>query len=324
MTDKDASWRPSASLHTLQQRARILAAIRAFFNARGVMEVETPALSHGATVDPHIESFRVASSDTRHTGYLHTSPEFAMKRLLAAGSGAIYQLAKVFRAGEEGRRHQPEFTLLEWYRPGFGLTKLMDEVEALLQGILHEALTATAKRFSYREAFLLGAGMDPFTASVDELMARCAELQVHGLGAADDRDVWLDLLMAGIVEPALPKGCLVIVYDYPASQAALARVRRGNPDVAERFEVFVNGMELANGFYELRDSTEQRRRFEADLTLRRLRGQTTPPLDEHLLQALVSGLPDCAGVAVGVDRLVMLAVGADHIEDVVSFTFARA
>jgi lysyl-tRNA synthetase class 2 len=348
-------WRPSASLETLRLRARLLAAVRAFFAGRGVLEVETPCLGAATVTDPHLHSLVTAPRGDFTGGrgaegsgrplFLQTSPEYAMKRLLAAGSGSIYQLARAFRDGEAGRRHNPEFTLLEWYRPGFDHHRLMDEVEELLAATLGAERPAErpidarpggagpAERLTYAEAFRRHAGVDPFADPV----RRLAEAAREAAGGAvpelgDDRDAWLDLLMATAVERRLgwdgDRARPTFVHDFPASQAALARVREplpeGGPAVAERFELFVAGMELANGFHELADPAEQRRRFETDLARRRAAGLPEPPIDERLLAALVAGLPDCAGVALGFDRLVMLAAGARSIEEVLAFPVDRA
>jgi lysyl-tRNA synthetase class 2 len=319
---RDNDWRPKAPLANLKERARILHRIRAFFAERGVLEVETPTLSAGALTDPAIDSLV-----TRYTGpgyaaglnlYLHTSPEFPMKRLLAAGSGPIYQIARVFRQGEAGRRHNPEFTLLEWYRPGFDHHALMDEVEALVAPLL--GLEGLAERLSYSEAFLQYAGIDPLAASIDELRATAQRLGIGEFDAGEDRDLWLDLLLSHSVEPNLGKEGLCFLIDYPASQAALARINPDNPAVAERFELYYKGVELANGFHELGDSAEQRKRMEAELARRAAQGREQPPMDERLLAALDAGFPDCAGVALGVDRLVMLAVGAEALDQVIAFT----
>ena len=320
-----ADWQPSASLAVLRLRARLLAKARAFFQARGVWEVDTPALSRAATPDPHIHSFRLAGQDGQPR-YLHTSPEFPMKRLLAAGSGAIYQICKVFRDGEAGARHNPEFTLLEWYRPGFDEQDLMREVDALLRELVSEHLPlGETRRLTHAEALRRHAGVDPRVAGTAELRD-CARR--HGLtppallGDSDEeRDAWLDLLMSMVVEPALPRDCPVFIHDYPASQAALARVHEG---VAARFELYLNGMELANGFHELADAAEQRRRFEAENRRRQAAGLAPVPLDEGLLAALEAGLPDCAGVALGLDRLLMLISGERHIAGVLAFTAERA
>ena len=321
-----SDWRPSASLDTLRLRAHLLARTRAFFQARDIWEVETPLLSQAATPDPHIHSFTVPTSTEAEPRYLHTSPEFPMKRLLAVGSGSIYQICKVFRKGEAGRRHNPEFTLLEWYRVGFDLHALMKEVDALLRELLRYRgggdlpLTDT-QYFSYQQALQRFSGLDPQKADVTALQncARDHGLDVPALG--DERDAWLDLLMSHVVEPALPRDCPVFIYDYPASQAALAQIRG---DVAERFELYFNGMELANGFHELADTAEQRRRFEAENQRRLQMGQPVMPLDTHFLTALEQGLPDCAGVALGFDRLLMLVANKPDIAAVLSFASERA
>jgi len=317
-----SDWRPGASFENLQQRARILQRIRAFFAERGVMEVETPILSVAAMSDPHLESFA-----TRYTGpghakgmplYLHTSPEFPMKRLLAAGSGPIYQLCKVFRQGEAGRRHNPEFTMLEWYRPGLDHHGLMAEVAALAAPLLGLEGRAVTK-LSYRDAFLQYAAIDPLETSLEALKSHARELGISGFDNESERDVWLDLILTHAVEPHLGRDGLCFIHDYPASQAALARFNPQDARVAERFELYYKGVELANGFHELADSAEQRKRFEAELETRKALGMESVPLDGHLLAAL-DAFPDCSGVALGVDRLVMLALGAGSLDEVMAFT----
>ncbi len=331
-TDTSGDWRPAAAVEVLKLRARLLEQIRAFFSGRGVLEVETPMLSTAAVTDPMLASFA-----TRYTGplfphgqtlYLHTSPEFPMKRLLAAGSGSIYQICKVFRDGESGRRHNPEFTLLEWYRVGFGHHQLMTETGELVMQILAPALRLNPpEKLTYREAFLRHAQVDPHTATTSDYAAVAS---THGISAPSDLlqhndvAVWRDLLLTHVVEPRLGQGQLTFIYDYPASQASLARIQPGNPPVAARFELYLNGIELANGFHELADADEQRTRFERQLHARAASGLPAAPLDERLLAALAHGLPDCAGVALGYDRLVMLASGADTIEDVLPFPVDRA
>jgi len=322
-------WRPTTSRAALELRAESLARIRGFFTARGVLEVDTPLLSAAATTDPQLESFQ-----TRLVGpgvpegralYLNTSPEFAMKRLLAAGSGPIYQVCKAFRQGEIGRLHNPEFTLLEWYRPGFDHFRLMDEVAELVTTLAQGRLPLdTPERLDYGQLFRDCLGIDPHTATVMELRD-CAVRRISIDAAMDlDRDGWLDLLMSHCVQPQLGKGRLSFVYHYPASQAALARVRPGEPALAERFEAFLNGVELANGFHELADSCLQRARFEADLECRRLRGLEQVPFDECLLAALAQGLPDCAGVALGLDRLLLALGDGKNLAEVLSFPIERA
>lgn len=326
-----AAWAPGADWDTLRLRAELLARIRAFFAARRVLEVETPALSAAAIPDPHLASF-----STRYTGpgprhgqalYLHTSPEFPMKRLLAAGSGCIYQIARVFRDGEAGRRHNPEFTLLEWYRVGFDHHRLMGEATELVEALLAGRLALSEpERVSYRDLFERHLRLDPHRATATELAA-CARrqgLRVPADLSADDPDPWLDLLLTHCIEPQLGQGRLSWVYDYPASQAALARLRPGDPPVGERFELYLNGLELANGFHELGDAGEQRRRFEGENARRQASGLSPVPVDGALLAALDSGLPDCAGVALGFDRLVMLAAGKKSLAEVVAFPLGRA
>ncbi len=325
------AWHPGADLATLRLRAELLARIRAFFAARGVLEAETPVLSAAAITDPHLASFGTLYSGPGplygRTLYLHTSPEFPMKRLLAAGSGCIYQIARVFRDGEAGRRHNPEFTLLEWYRVGFDHHRLMGEVAELVSELLAGKLAlAEPERLSYRELFQRHLGLDPHRTSAPALAA-CAERQnvPIPLGMpADDPDPWLDLLLTHCIEPELGPGRLTFVYDYPASQAALARLRPGDPPVGERFELYVNGVELANGFHELGDAEEQRRRFERENAVRQASGLPVMAVDEHLLAALGTGLPDCAGVALGFDRLAMLAAGKKSLAEVLAFPLDRA
>jgi len=321
----DCDWRPSAGFEALRLRARGLALIRAFFAERDVLEVETPAMARGAASDVHIASLSTTCHGGGATGgqfYLQTSPEFAMKRLLAAGSGPIYQVCRVFRDGECGRLHNPEFTLLEWYRPGFDHHHLMDELDSLLDRVLGCAVTT--RRLSYRDAFVEYASLDPFEASTHALLA-CAEdagLVLTG-DSPPERDMLLDFLFSHGVQRAIGDG-RVTVYDFPASQAALARVRAGRPPVAERFELFVNGIEIANGYHELADAHEQRQRFAADGAARKRLGLAQMPMDEHLLAALAHGLPDCAGVAVGLDRLFMIAAGETSIQAMMAFPITRA
>lgn len=316
-----SDWRPSASIETLKARAELYGSVRAFFVRRGVLEVDTPILSAHATVDRHIDSFSVPDG-----GWLQTSPEFAMKRLLCAGSGPIFQIAPVFRREERGRHHNPEFRLLEWYRPGWDHTLLMDEVEELMHA-LGVGSGRTFQRLSYRQAFVQHAGLDPFTIPVAALRERALAGEVPALDLGhqeEDRDGWLDLWMSHRIGPQLGRDVPVFLHDFPASQAALARVRNDDPPVAERFELFWQGIELANGFHELSDAGEQRRRFESDQAWRAAQGKVVPPLDEHLVAALQAGLPDCAGVALGLDRLLMLRLGLLDLADTMAFDGARA
>ena len=325
----NCDWRPTASLDTLTRRAQIIARVREFFARRGVLEVETPILSAAGTTDPNLHSFAaqsLAPGANRGLRYLQTSPEFAMKRLLAAGSGSIYQICKVFRGDESGRYHNPEFTMLEWYRVGFSYRELMDEVVLLATDVLAGFQSPqTAEKVTYRDAFLAHTSLDPHTATAADFMAHAQsrQLDVSGLGSGD-RDAWRDLLLTHIVEPHLGRGRFTCLYDYPASQAALARVRAGDPPLAERFEVYFEGIELANGFQELADANEQRERFERDRRERAKWGLSDVPYDEHLLAALAHGLPVCSGVALGLDRLLMLASAATSIAEVVAFPWERS
>ncbi len=316
-------WRPTASLGALKSRAAMLAAAREFFAERGVLEVETPVLSAAAVSDPQIESLATRVAGITAPLYLCTSPEYAMKRLLAAGSGDIYQICKVFRDAERGRWHNPEFTLLEWYRLEFDDAALMSEVEALVGALLAPYRhLKPAERLSYSAALRRHAGIDADASEGD--LAEAARR--HGIVCqADlDRDAKLDLLMGLVVGPRLGSERPCFICDYPASQAALARLKPGSPPVAARFELYLDGVELANGFHELGASGEQRERFVQDLRRRHARGQLQPPLDERLLAALAAGLPDCAGVALGVDRLVAVALAAPRLADAMAFTIDNA
>ena len=331
MTEQGADWRPSATLDALRHRAELLARLRTYFAEQGVLEVETPLLSTSSIPDPHIPSFvipaDVATPGSEAPRYLNTSPEFAMKRLLAAGMGPIYQVCKAFRRGEQGSHHNPEFTLLEWYRPGFDHLRLMDEVEALVRR-LAEGLRplGPAERISYRTCFQQYLQIDPFDVTVFALKS-CAREQGLGTVAGlsdEDRDGWLDLLMGHCIQPQLGRGFPCFVYDYPVSQAALARIRPGEPPVAERFELFIDGIELANGFHELQDAREQRARFEADLARRQTEKLESVTLDERLLGALTAGLPDCAGVALGMDRMQLVLTPANQLSEVLAFSYDRS
>ncbi len=320
----NSDWQPSASVETLRARARLTAVVRDFFDQRGILEVETPLLSAAAGTDPNLEPlathYEGPGAPADGTLYLHTSPEFPMKRLLAAGSGPIWQISRVFRGGERGRRHNPEFTMLEWYRPGWDHHALMDEVAALVAHVLGEARPVQV--WTYAEA-CAPLGIDPHVDGDAELLERARELGIAPASAMD-RGGLLDLLLSHQVVPGLGRGCIDFICDFPVEQAALARIRRDEPPVAERFECYLEGMEIANGFHELVDAVEQRQRFVADQATRRDRGQPQPPLDEHLLAALNVGVPDCAGVALGVDRLFMVALGAASIDEVLAFPLERA
>lgn len=333
-------WQPTITKNNLIKRAEILACIRQFFAVRNVLEVETPLLSHATVTDPHLNSFIVEApyrarketpcrASLQDYLYLQTSPEFAMKRLLANGSGAIYQICKAFRAEESGSKHNPEFTMLEWYRPDFDHHALMDEVDELLQFILQ---TKSAERFTYQGIFEKYLQINPHILSAMQLQRVAIEQGINNIRGIDhtDKDTWLNLLMTHVIEQHLGQNNMpTFIYDYPASQAALAKVNVGNRhacseskySVAERFEVYINGIELANGFHELTDADEQAKRFQQDLIKREQLGLPKVVHDERLLAALKHGLPACAGVALGVDRLIMLALQTNNINDVISFSF---
>jgi lysyl-tRNA synthetase class 2 len=320
-------WRPSASHAALRERAALLARTRGFFAARGVLEVDTPLLVHAPVSDVHIASASVRLGEAPPASapplFLHTSPEYAMKRLLAAGAGDIYQVCHVVRGGERGRLHNPEFTLIEWYRIGFSLAALMDEVEALVRELLGPSGAARrGERLSYREAFDRELALDPCGAPDSGLLEAARRLGLQSGGAS--RDELLEFLMGVGVGPHLGRGALTFVHGYPATQAALARLDPHDARTALRFELYCEGVELANGFHELQSAPEQRARFERDNEERRRAGQPVRPPDERLLAALTAGLPDCAGVALGFDRTLMLALGAAHIDEVLAFPTARA
>ncbi|WP_018982867.1 elongation factor P--(R)-beta-lysine ligase [Salinimonas chungwhensis] len=319
-------WQPTATQHARQARAQLLRAIREFFYQRNVLEVDTPILSHGSVTDVHLQAFQTcfAHSDTGKSQqlYLQTSPEYAMKRLLCAQSGPIYQIGKAFRHESAGRWHNPEFTMLEWYRPGFTHHMLMDEVDALLQQTLG---TSVGQRITYQQAMQSHGGIDPLAADRQSLINT---LQTHKIDIDNpetlNNDDILQLLFSVAVEPLLGKERPCFVYGFPASQAALARVSQHDPRTADRFEVYFRGAELANGFFELADAREQRQRFERDNEIRRQMGYPEIPVDALFLSALEHGLPDCAGVALGIDRLLMLKTGATHIAQVLNFPVGNA
>lgn len=311
------NWQPTASVETLKHRAKLIREIRYFFDSRGVVEVDTPLLQSATVTDPYLQSIRVGINKQHF--YLQTSPEYAMKRLLAAGIGSIYQICKAFRRDENGRFHHTEFTMLEWYRIGFTHHDLMNEMDALLQRILK---TSKAIRLSYKEVFEKFLGINPHTISLDQLGEVKKKNQLNDVVGFDssDKNLWLQVLMSELIEPQLMGDAPFFIYDYPASQAALAKIKKDESySVAERFEVYINGIELANGFHELCDANEQRLRFVKDLKKREQSKSELVPVDEKLLSALENGLPACAGVALGVDRLMMLALGKKHIQEVISF-----
>lgn len=317
---------PVLRREALELRAALNRLIRDFFAVRGVLEVETPILSAAGNTEPNIESFSTVFTGHVDAGarerWLRSSAEYPMKRLLAAGLGDCYELGRVFRNGEAGRRHNPEFSMLEWYRVGWDHRRLLDETIALARAAL--ALVgreATVLARSYREWFLAELGLDPFTAPLEALQAPLAGVRIEPAGLG--RDDWLDLLVTHRLQPAFPAGRISVMFDFPPSQAALARIRAGEPAVAERFELYLGPHELANGYHELRDPAEQRERFLNDNRRRHARGQRELPLDERLL-AVLGQMPDCAGVALGIERLLMCLAGSGDIGEVLAFPFALA
>jgi lysyl-tRNA synthetase class 2 len=319
-----ADWRPTAALQQLRQRAQLLAAIRQFFAQRDVLEVETPLLCRATGTDPNLDFFssQFHSPPQNPTLFLQTSPEFAMKRLLAAGSGNIYQICKAFRNGEAGRFHNPEFTILEWYRIGFRLQELMQEVAELLLVLLADAMPQlSVKQVSYQAIFLEMTGLD----------ALCFERSLYrnyanSVGAAEadslcqnDHALWLDFIFSHRVQNAMPREVIFLVYGYPAIQSSLARINPQDPRISERFEVFINGIELGNGFFELNDANEQAARFDREIAHRQQQDLPVVAKDQLFLDALQAGLPDCSGVAIGLDRLLMIVTGCTSIEHVIAF-----
>jgi len=321
-------WQPTADLNRLKSRANLLAAVRQFFAQREVMEVETPLLCQTTGTDPNLDFFRTDYAGvTSHALFLQTSPEFAMKRLLAAGTGSIYQICKAFRNGEAGRYHNPEFTILEWYRVGFDLQRLMDEVAALLTGYLTTFIPKlSVVRASYRDWFLRHAGIDPldFNVPVYRAFAERIGLPEAAELCGDHHALWLDLLFSHYLQNRMPANTICMIYDYPSVQSSLARLHPADPRVCERFEVFINGVELGNGYYELLDADEQEARFDAEIRFRASQGLAPVSKDQRLLAALTQGLPICSGVAIGLDRLLMIASQAEDIAQVLAFPILRA
>ncbi len=312
-------WQPSASIENLRKRAALIANIRNFFNSRDYLEVETPVMGKFGISDPYLVNIKARFRNQSYC--LQTSPEYHMKRLLAAGSGAIYQLARVFRDDELGRWHNPEFTMLEWYQLGIDHHQLIDEVDALLQEVLG---SKPLIRKTYQNAFLEICDLDPITASIDQLKQVVALYGLEGVLPAkeEDRDQYLFLLMSHVIEPKLSEELSpVAIYNFPRSQSALARINNG---FAERFEIYYRGVELANGFHELTDPLLQRDRFEKDNAIRKAQGSEESKIDEYLLEALEHGIPPCSGVALGLERLLALALNETTISKVLAFDFLRA
>ena len=322
-------WRPVCDLQLLRLRAQLLTDIRRFFAERQVLEVETPLLCQATGTDPQLDFFtaNLQLGEPQTPLFLQTSPEFAMKRLLAAGSGSIYQVCKAFRNAESGRMHNPEFTILEWYRLDFTLQQLMDEVAVLLQILLRrDAAELPIRRISYQQLFGELTGLDPLVcdlAAYRQFAVARGWPEAVAICAAE-HDLWLDFLFSHAVQPALAAEVVYLVHGYPAVLSSLARLDSTDGRLTERFEVFVQRMEIGNGFFELADPVEQAARFDREIRYRQLHGRSPVKKDLRLLAALQSGLPDCSGVALGVDRLLMAMAGCSHINQVLAFPVADA
>lgn len=315
-------WQPGASPDTLRARAEMLANVRSFFTERAVLEVETPSISRCPTMDQHLDSLSLESDSQRF--YLITSPEYHMKRLIAAGMGSVYQICKSFRADEAGASHNPEFTMIEWYKIGWDHYQLMDEVEALLDRLLQ---CGKAERVSYREVFEQHLAINPFEVTHQHFLQICENYQVTPpdflVDPQSDREDWLDFLMGVIVEPKLGEKQPIFIDQFPATQSSLAKLHPENREVTLRFEVYYKGRELGNGYSELTDAKQQKSRMLQENENRKKSGKPTLPFDERLQAAMEHGLPECAGIAIGFDRLVMLALEKDSIDQVQSFSWRR-
>ena len=322
----DIHWQPECSVDLMHLRAKLLHEIRAYFYANNVLEVETPILCQGAGTDPYLEHF-TSYQTAMDKLYLQTSPEFAMKRLLAANAQSIYQICKAFRQGESGRFHNPEFTLLEWYRVGFNLTQLMDDIENLLSVLLDgKRFPDKAQRISYTAVFEKYTGLDALQFNFDLYQSVAIKQGYPEAGSlcGSDHAAWLDFLFSHCVQKDLGKTGLCMVYDYPACLPSLARIKADNSLLVERVEVFLLGIELGNGYFELSDADEQNRRFEQDIFLREQNGADKIPKDKRLLAALQNGLPDCSGIALGLDRLLMILSQKNAINEVLAFSIKNA
>lgn len=324
------SWQPSMNWHNAKQRAKVLSLIRAFFLARNVIEVETPLLSSTTITDQHLDPFITQfnySADSHCSEatllYGQTSPEFAMKRLLASGYGSCYQICKALRHEQQGRYHNPEFTMLEWYRLGYNHFELMDEVEELLQLILTCPKT---EKISYQNLFMNKVHIDPLNTSRSDLInvIKHSGKLSDWLEREESIDTLLQFIMAELIEPNIGIDAPCFVYDFPASQASLAKISTKDPRVAERFECYFKGIELANGFHELTDAEQQKQRFINDNEIRQQLDMEKRAIDERFISALEYGLPACSGVALGIDRLIMLALSVEKIDDIITFPVSIA
>ena len=322
-------WQPICSKDVLRLRAQVLADIRYFFSERAVLEVETPLLGHGSGTDPQLDFFTTEFSfpPSRDTLFLQTSPEFAMKRLLASGSGCIYQICKAFRNGESGRFHNPEFTMLEWYRVGFTLPELMNEISELLTILFKGRKDLNSpQRFSYQDIFLRDTGLNPLIFSYPDYCDYALSVgtpEAVGL-CGYDHGLWLDFIFSHHIQPSLGQNAICMIYGYPACQSSLARINQDNSEITDRVEVFINGVELGNGYYELTDVQEQCARFDQEIAYRQDKKRPSAVKDEYLLAALEEGLPECSGMAIGLDRLLMLLASSETINNVLNFPVSSA
>jgi lysyl-tRNA synthetase class 2 len=323
-----ANWQPSCSIELLYLRAQLLAEIRGFFLARAVLEVETPILSHSSGTDPQLDFFTsdYCSYPLQQTLYLQTSPEFAMKRLLAAGSGSIYQICKAFRNGESGRTHNPEFSILEWYSVDLTLMQLMDEIADLIAVLFKDRYQLkSTQRISYQELFYKTTELDALLFNYEDYCTFAVQFQLPEAIALckTDHNAWLDFIFSHHIQPSLGVNTLCMVYGYPACQSSLARINQDNPKVTDRVEIFIDGIELGNGYCELTDAQEQNQRFDQEILLRQQNNRPTIVKNTQLIAALDSGLPECSGMAIGLDRLLLVLTKNNHIDDVIPYSLER-
>ncbi|GJM10313.1 MAG: elongation factor P--(R)-beta-lysine ligase [Lysobacteraceae bacterium] len=317
INDQCIRWQPTAEFGARRLRADLYRYIRDYFSEQGVLEVETPLLSSAANSDPAIES--ITADAGGHCRYLRTSPEFPLKRLLCHHSSAIYELGKVFRASEQGSSHNPEFTMLEWYRPGWDHLQLADEVIELVSGSTKRSLNV--QRLSYQDLFDDALGIDALDGKTDDIVAAAEK---RGAPTGLNKQQALDYLLSAVIAPSFGNRQLTLITGFPAAQAALSRIDPNDARVCQRFELYVGSAELANGYHELTDPAEQARRFQSDQQTRQRNGQAVSVLDQRLIAALQAGLESCAGVAVGIDRWLMWLGGYDRIGQVLNFDWESA
>jgi elongation factor P--(R)-beta-lysine ligase len=321
-------WQPCCSQEMLRNRASLLQKIRQFFAEKNVIEVETPLICSAVGTDPNLDFFTTQYNHlpVPQQLFLQTSPEFAMKRLLAAGSGSIYQICKAFRNGESGRFHNPEFTLLEWYRVGYDLYQLMDEVAELMRVLFFEnSLLKHVQRIGYESLFMQYTGLNALVFSYEKYCTYALDNELADAVAlcGQDHALWLDFIFSHKIQPQLEHHTLWLVYGYPACLPSLARVNVHNSLAVDRVEVFLNGVELGNGYYELKDAKEQERRFDREIAFRHETKRPATAKDKRLLAALEAGLPDCSGVAIGIDRILMLLSNSRSIDNVLAFPISK-